>query len=155
MQRCAFQYLLHLSAQPPLTIAQDRSPDLGDTHHAAVRLPPAPPTDRHVKVGPDTRICPSLDRPFAVPTSSTSASRAAFALAFGQGWPGEQLPSISLAAMPESLTRGPSAHHIGPSPSQTRVGVHSNDCPALTIVEPNNSNSIKPMFLSKRSELHE
>ncbi len=31
--------------------------------------------------------------------------------------------------MPESRTLGPSAHQMGPSPSQTWVGVHSKVCP--------------------------
>jgi hypothetical protein len=35
--------------------------------------------------------------------------------------------------MPESRTRGPSAHQIGPSPSQTRCGVQVKDWPAATI----------------------
>lgn len=54
-------------------------------------------------------------------------------LAEGQGWPDLQLPSISRAAMPANLTFGPSAHQMGPSPSQTAVGVHENVVPAVTI----------------------
>lgn len=34
--------------------------------------------------------------------------------------------------MPERRTRGPSAHQIGPSPSQTRTGVQANGWPAAT-----------------------
>jgi hypothetical protein len=35
-----------------------------------------------------------------------------------------QTPSISRAAIPDRRRRGPSEHQIGPSPSQTAVGVH-------------------------------
>ncbi|MEY4783365.1 MAG: hypothetical protein RIR41_1300 [Pseudomonadota bacterium] len=34
--------------------------------------------------------------------------------------------------MPASRTRGPSAHHTGPSPSHTRVGVQANSSPVGT-----------------------
>src|SRR3546814_5396611 len=39
---------------------------------------------------------------------------------------------LSRAAMPARRMRGPSAHQTGPSPSQTRVGVHKNVWPAGT-----------------------
>jgi hypothetical protein len=55
------------------------------------------------------------------------------AVALGQGCPLRQLPSISRAAIPTSRIRGPSAHHIGPSPSQTAIGVHVKERPAATI----------------------
>lgn len=53
------------------------------------------------------------------------------------------LPSISRAAMPDKRTCGPSAHQIGPSPSQTRIGVHANDWPAGTIAAAQN---IRPVI---------
>ena len=100
------------------------SPTLGDTHHDAVRFPPAEPSDRHVRVGPVNMICPCLLTPVQTPRKATNASRAFSALALGHGWPGEQVPSISLAAIPAKRSRGPSSHQIGPSPSQTWEGVH-------------------------------
>ena len=84
-QRCPRQYRSHLRAKPPLTIAQEISPDFGDTHQAAVREPPAPPSDRHCIAGPLTRICPSRDTPTGRPISLTSASRASSAEARGHG----------------------------------------------------------------------
>ena len=75
-------------------------------------------------------MCPWRPTPVGVPRRRTKASRAAIPLAEGQGCPGEQLLSSSLAAMPESLIRGPSWHQTGPSPSQTCVGVHVNVWPA-------------------------
>lgn len=103
LHRCAFQYRTHFSAHPPLTIPQDMSPPTGEIHHAAVRLPPAPPSDLQVIVAPLTKMCPWLDLPIGFPTSLTSASLASTALASGQGWFLLQDPSISRAAMPESL----------------------------------------------------
>ena len=100
------------------------SPTLGDTHHDAVRFPPAEPSDRHVRVGPVNMICPCLLTPVQTPRKATNASRAFSALALGHGWPGEQVPSSSLAAIPAKRSRGPSSHQIGPSPSQTWEGVH-------------------------------
>tara|TARA_Y100000815_G_C13348448_1_gene503111 strand:+ start:5301 stop:5924 length:624 start_codon:yes stop_codon:yes gene_type:complete len=63
------------------------------------------------------------------PINLTSPSREAKESAAGQGCPDEQDPSISRAAMPARRIRGPSAHQIGPSPSQTAVGVHSKTVP--------------------------
>jgi len=109
------------------------SPDFGEVHQAAVRLPPAPPTDTQRMVGPVTRTCPSALRPVSLPTSRTRALRASSALADGQGWLDRHVPSASLAATPDRRMRGPSSHHTGPSPSHTRRGVHSKLCPAGTI----------------------
>ena len=109
------------------------SPDRGETHHAPVRSPPALPVEVQRIVGPNKRICPWRPTPVRVPSRETSASLEAIGSLFGHGCPSEQLPSISLAAMPERRSRGPSAHHTGPSPSQTWVGVQSNDCPAGTV----------------------
>lgn len=50
-----FQYRSQRSALPDLTIAQERSPPMGETHQAAVLLPPPEPTLRQVMVGPLTR----------------------------------------------------------------------------------------------------
>jgi len=105
------------------------SPVLGERHQEAVRFPPAEPSDRHLSVGPVTMIWPCLLTPVGVPSNATKAARASSALACGHGCPGEQVPSISRAAMPASRSRGPSSHQIGPSPSQTWVGVHSNVWP--------------------------
>ena len=55
---------------------------------------------------------------------------AAAADAVGQGCPGRHEPSRSRAAIPASRMRGPSAHHMGPSPSATCVGVQANSNPA-------------------------
>ncbi len=41
--------------------------------------------------------------------------------------------SRSRAAIPATRTRGPSAQNMGPSPSQTRVGVQANSAPATMI----------------------
>lgn len=132
LHRCPRQYFAHFAAQPPATMLQETSPDCGETQKAAVRLPPAPPSDRQVIAGPRTRIWPSRDRPVGFPINCTSASRASTGSASTHGWPALQVPSISLAATPDRRTRGPSAHQIGPSPSQTRTGVHWNICPAGT-----------------------
>lgn len=112
------------------TIAQERSPLRGDVHHAAVRPPPADPFEMQLRVGPETRVCPSRALPVARPTSATSAFFASSAVARGHGWFGRQLPSLSRAAIPATRMRGPSSHQMGPSPSQTRVGVHANVPPA-------------------------
>ena len=55
------------------TSAQERSPIRGDVHHAAVRFPPALPSDRQVMVSPVTSACPSRDEPVLRPTSETRA----------------------------------------------------------------------------------
>lgn len=119
---------------PPRTIAHERSPVIRERHQAAVRDPPADPSETHTSVGPRTRACPSDDRPCAPPSKATSAALAAPPVAGGQGWFGLQVSSTSRAAMPASRTRGPSAHQIGPSPSQTLVGVHVKLVPAETAV---------------------
>ena len=59
------------------------SPPTGEMHHAAVRLPPAPPSDLQVIVAPLTKMCPWLDLPIGFPISLTSASLASKALASG------------------------------------------------------------------------
>lgn len=112
------------------TSAHETSPTEGDTHHAAVRLPPADPNDRQAIVGPATRACPSRDVPVRRPTSDTSAVLACSADAAGQGWFERHVPSLSLAATPARRTREPSAHQTGPSPSQTRVGGQRKVAPA-------------------------
>ncbi len=71
--------------------------------------------------------------PRGPPSKRTSWSRALTPDAEGQGCPGLQAPSISRAAIPDKRMRGPSAHHIGPSPSQTAVGVQVKDVPAAII----------------------
>jgi hypothetical protein len=76
--------------------------------------------------------CPVGAIPRAPPRRLTRPSRAATPDAPGQGWLGLQTPSISRAAMPARRIRGPSAHQMGPSPSQTCVGVHVNRTPAAT-----------------------
>jgi len=105
----------------------------GDTHHAAVRLPPAPPSERHVITGPVTRACPSFDVPVRRPTRATNAAFACSAVAAGQGWLERQVPFVSRAATPASRIRGPSSHQTGPSPSHTRVGVQWKVVPAGTM----------------------
>jgi len=77
-------------------------------------------------------MCPVLSFPFGPPSRSTRWSRAALPLALGQGWPTLHVSSISRAAIPASRIFGPSAHQIGPSPSQTAVGVQVNDDPVVT-----------------------
>lgn len=135
---CLPQYLSQRAAQPPRSIAQETSPAVGDTHHAAVRLPPAEPVDTHRSVGPSTKTCPCGPTPLDRPSNRARASRDPVALAATQGCPGKHEPSISLAAMPESLIRGPSAHNIGPSPSHTAVGVQSKAAPAGTALPATN-----------------
>lgn len=104
-----------------------------EVHQAAVRLPPAEPSERHFSRGPATLTCPVGNLPVAPPSTSTSTSRAPIPPMPGQGWLGRHMPSISLAATPASRMRGPSAHHIGPSPSHTAVGVQVKVCPAATM----------------------
>lgn len=110
-------------------MAQLKSPLPGNSHHAPVRAPLAGPFDVQRIVGAHTRICPVFVCPFAPPKKRTSRSRASLPEALGQGCPSLQVPSISRAAIPASLTLGPSAHQMGPSPSQTRVGVQAKACP--------------------------
>jgi hypothetical protein len=117
--RCLPQYLSQRAAQPPSTIAQLMSPERGETHHAPVLSPPARPVEAHRIVGPDTRTWPFGPTPVRLPSKDTSASRDAFGSLSGHGCPGEHEPSSSLAAIPEILSRGPSAHQTGPSPSHT------------------------------------
>lgn len=133
-QRCPRQYLFHFRAHPPLTMAHETSPPMGETHQAAVREPTPLPSEIQVIVGPLTSTCPSALTPVRTPTSATSASRALSAAADGHGWLSRHVPSISRAAMPDRRRRGPSAHQTGPSPSHTRVGVHLNTLPSGTMV---------------------
>src|SRR3546814_6403812 len=65
--------------------------------------------------------------------------------------------------MPARRMRGPSAHQTGPSPSQTRVGVHKNVWPAGTTGTSANQRIMRflitlsytrTMCLSPRSEEH-
>lgn len=113
-------------------MAQDKSPAWGERHQAAVLLPPAPPSDLQRSVGPFTNKCPSAVLPTVLPKSAASASRDFLPLIAGHGWLSRQVSSISRAAMPARRTLGPSSHHIGPSPSHSRTGVHSNVCPSGT-----------------------
>src|SRR3546814_14553574 len=66
------------------------------------------------------------------PYTTLFRSRAEAPLAAGHGWFGLQVSSISRAATPESLIFGPSLHQIGPSPSQTLLGVQSQLSPLGT-----------------------
>lgn len=79
--------------------------------------------------GAETIMCPEDVRPLGPPRNLTSQSRAARPEAFGHGWDGLHVSSISRAAMPAKRTLGPSRHHMGPSPTQTRTGVQVKDCP--------------------------
>ena len=54
LQLWSCQYRSQRNAQPPLTIAQETSPESGDTHQAAVRLPTPSPTDTQRMAGPVT-----------------------------------------------------------------------------------------------------
>lgn len=74
-QRWFRQNAFHFAAQPPLTIAHDRSPPMGDLHQAAVRLPLALPTERQRMVGPLTFTWPSGNLPLGLPIKSTKALR--------------------------------------------------------------------------------
>ena len=111
------------------SIAQDRSRPLASLHQAAVLFPPAEPADMQRMGAAWTLMCPVRNVPRPPPNRPTRALRAAVADAAGHGWPLRQEPSISLAAMPDRRTRGPSAHQIGPSPSQTAVGVQVKSVP--------------------------
>lgn len=117
---------------PDRTMAQLRSTPDRVAHHAAVLLPFADPSDRHCRTGPLIRMWPVEAVPRRPPSSRTSSSRASSPLACGQGCPDLHVPSISRAAIPASRIRGPSAHQIGPSPSQTCVGVQVKVVPAAT-----------------------
>jgi hypothetical protein len=129
-QRGPRQYRSQRATVPVRIMAQDKSPIPGAPHQAAVRDPPAEPIERHWRRGPLTSICPSCDCPNEPPRKRTSLFRASSAEAVGHGWPGRQVPSISRAAMPARRIFGPSAHHIGPSPSQTRTGMQVKATPA-------------------------
>lgn len=127
------------------------SPFVGDTHHAPVRPRPALPFDTQRSVGPRTRICPRRDRPFGLPRSRTSVSRATSADARGHGWFARHVPSCSRAAIPARRSRGPSRHHTGPSPSHTRAGVQSNGLPAgIAAVASNTAVSIRAAVRDER-----
>lgn len=131
-QRWFRQNAFHFAAQPPRTIAHDRSPPMVDLHQAAVRLPLALPSERQRMVGPATYTWPSGLLPVGLPIKRTNASRDALGPVLGHGWCWRQLPSVSLVAIPARRTRGPSAHQIGPSPSQTRMGVQLKVLPLGT-----------------------
>lgn len=83
------------------------SPALGETHQEATRFPPAEPSDWHMSVGPFTMICLCLLTPARAPSNAPKAARACSALTREHGWPSEQVPSISRAAMPASRSRDP------------------------------------------------
>ena len=117
-------------APPARNTAQDRSPNTGDTHQAAVREPPADPSERQIIVAERTSMWPSARSPCAPPSNRTSRLRASTPLTLGQGWLERQEPSSSRAATPAIQIFGPSEHQIGPSPSQTAVGVHLKVWPA-------------------------
>jgi len=99
-----------------------------------VRSRLALPSDRHVMVADRTLMWPVARLPSTPPKSRTSRSRASVPLTVGQGWPARQLPSISRAATPAIRIFGPSAHQMGPSPSQTAIGVQANERPAGTTI---------------------
>jgi hypothetical protein len=113
-------------------MAQLRSTPFAVRHQPAVLLPRALPSDKQCIEGARTRIWSVGMVPRGPPKKRTSWSRATSGPAEGQGWPSLHEPSISLAAMPARRILGPSAHQIGPSPSQTAVGVHVNEAPAAT-----------------------
>ena len=92
------------------------------------------PSERQRMRGPTTSTCPSGDAPITLPISRTRWSRERIGSAGRRGRPGRQPPSISRAAIPASRTCRPSAHQVGPSPSQTRTGVQENVCPAGAII---------------------
>lgn len=125
-------YCAHLRAHPPRTIAQFTC-TLPAQHQAAVRSPLPEPSERQRSGSAFTSTCPSLELPMGFPSSFTSASLAAGPAAAGQGCPRLHSPPISRAAMPARRIFGPSAHQMGPSPSQTRVGVQEKLAPAATI----------------------
>jgi hypothetical protein len=66
-------------------MAHDRSAPDGSRHQAAVLLPPAPPSERHVNRGPLNHHVTGRDRPSRRPSDRTSASRASIAVAVGAG----------------------------------------------------------------------
>lgn len=109
---------------------------------AAVRSPFPFPLLRQLNAGALTWMCPVGRCPCEPPSSATSLSRASIPFVSGQGCPSRQVSSISRVAIPASRIRGPSAHQIGPSPSQTRVGVHSNTSPSGMTVAAAKSSSI-------------
>jgi hypothetical protein len=113
--------------------SHDRSPNVCDWHQAAVREPPAAPTDMQCNGADRTLMWPVASRPFGPPKSFTKRSRASIPPTVGHGWCGLHVPSISRAATPAIRTFGPSAHHIGPSPSQTAMGVHVKVRPLATM----------------------
>ncbi len=127
-------------------------------HQAAVRFPPAAPSERHVSDATRTSIWPVGKRPFGLPNSCTRKSLAATPDVAGHGWFGRHVSSISRAATPASRTRGPSAHQIGPSPSHTAVGVQVNVTPARTISAAKRVASIscRPAYspISSHPQLH-
>lgn len=135
---------------PDRTIAQLRSPTCGDTHQAAVRLPFAEPSKRHFIAGAATSTCPVEATLREPPSSFASCSRAARPLASGHGCPGLQVSSISRAAIPSSRMRGPSVHQIGPSPSQTRVGVQVKAVPAATMGTRSRKSTCRPLLATGR-----
>ena len=63
-------------------------------------------------------------------------------LAAGQGCPGRQVSSLSRAAILPTRIFGPSAHQIGPSPSQTAIGVQTKAAAAARMVAGMISSSI-------------
>lgn len=87
------------------------------------------PGDTHCSGAPVIRTFPVAATSLAVPRKRARWPRAAIASTEGQGGPAAQLPSISRAAMPVSLTRGPSLHHIGPSSSHSAFGVQAKLAP--------------------------
>lgn len=98
-----------------------------------MRDPPADPSEMQVMGAARTSMWPVGKVPLGPPKRRTRRSRASIASMAGQGWFGLHVPSISRAATPAILTRGPSAHQIGPSPSHTATGVQVNEAPADTI----------------------
>lgn len=120
-------------ALPARITAQDRSPNAGERHHAAVRAPPAEPSEWQVIGAERTTMCPEASCPFRPPNSRTNRSRASTPPTGGHGCDGLQLSSISRAATPAIRMRGPSAHHTGPSPSHTATGVQVKLAPAAMI----------------------
>ena len=112
-------------------IAQLRLLPSGSLQSAAVRLPPAEPREvQRSGRAPETPVWPLFIRHLRLGSRRfTRAIVACSADAAGQGWPERQVPSVSRAAIPWSRNRGPSAHQTGPSPSQTRVGVHVKSVP--------------------------
>ena len=115
-----------------MIIAQERSAPDENRHQAVVLLPPADPSDWQNSRGPVTAMWPVELVPRGPPSNWIRATRASIAVAAGHGWFERQVPSISRAAIPPKRRCGPSAHQIGPSPSQTWVGVQVKVLPAET-----------------------